>query len=114
MGNLHSVCKALEHVAATDQKIVVTCDPKVIRLTDRVILPGVGVIHDCMAEIIHKGVDDVIREVVASEKPLLGICVGMQVMLDYSEENGGVDCLGLMSGNVKLLTKALKMLRAND
>lgn len=108
MGNLHSVSKALGHVAAPGQKMVVTCDPKVIKRADRVVLPGVGAIRDCMAEIIHKGVDGVVREVVASERPLLGICVGMQVMLDHSEENGGVDCLGLMSGNVKFFGKDLK------
>ncbi|UYM18442.1 imidazole glycerol phosphate synthase subunit HisH [Endozoicomonas euniceicola] len=108
MGNLHSASKALEHVAGRDTRVVVTCDPQTIQQADRVVLPGVGAIRDCMAEIRHKGVDDVVREVVASERPLLGICVGMQVMLDHSEENGGVECLGVMSGNVKFFGRDLK------
>ena len=108
MGNLHSASKALEHVAGRDTRIVVTCDPKTVLQADRVVLPGVGAIRDCMAEIRHKGVDDVVREVVASERPLLGICVGMQVMLDHSEENGGVECLGVMSGSVKFFGRGLK------
>lgn len=108
MGNLHSASKALEHVAKRDMKVVVTSDPDIIKQADRVVLPGVGAIRDCMAEIRHKGVDDVVREVIASERPLLGICVGMQVMLERSEENGGVDCLGIIPGHVKFFGRDLK------
>lgn len=108
MGNLHSASKALEHVVDPDTQVLVTADPAIILKADRVVLPGVGAIRDCMAEIRHKGVDDVVREVVASERPLLGICVGMQVMLDRSEENGGVECLGLMPGDVKFFGRDLK------
>ncbi|KEQ11783.1 imidazole glycerol phosphate synthase subunit HisH [Endozoicomonas numazuensis] len=107
MGNLHSASKALEHVASSDTRVKVTSDPKVIQQADHVVLPGVGAIRDCMAEIRAKGVDDVVREVVESQRPLLGICVGMQVMLNHSEENGGVDCLGLMPGRVKFFGKGL-------
>ena len=100
VGNLHSASKALEHVAEPDVKVIVTSDPETILASDRVVLPGVGAIRDCMAEIVHQGVDEVVREVIAT-RPLLGICVGMQVLLDHSEENGGVDCLGILPGDVK-------------
>ena len=108
MGNLHSASKALEQVAGRDTNVIVTSDPDKIRQAHHVVLPGVGAIRDCMAEIRRKGVDDVVREVVASERPLLGICVGMQVLLSHSEENGGVDCIGLIPGQVKLFGRDLK------
>ncbi|CAM3781358.1 imidazole glycerol phosphate synthase subunit HisH [Parendozoicomonas haliclonae] len=106
MGNLHSAAKALEHVAPDGMKVLVTSDADVIRKADRVVLPGVGAIRDCMAEIRRLGVDDLVREVVKT-KPLLGICVGMQVLLDHSEENGGVDCIGLLPGNVRYFGREL-------
>lgn len=100
MGNLHSAAKALEH-ADPAVKVSVTCDPSAILAADRVVLPGVGAMRDCMAEIKRLGVDKVVRDVVESGKPLLGICVGMQSLVDFSEENNGVDCLGIMPGQVK-------------
>ena len=99
MGNLHSVAKAFEHVAP-DAQIRVTSNAAEILSADRVVLPGVGAIRDCMAEIRRLGVDVLVKQV-AAEKPLLGICVGMQAMLQRSEENGGVDCIGLFAGEVK-------------
>jgi len=99
MGNLHSASKALEHVSQNTQ-VLVTSDPELILKADHVVLPGVGAMRDCMAEIKRLGVDQVVAEV-AKTKPLLGICVGMQALLDHSEENGGVDCLGHFAGNVK-------------
>ncbi|EZQ19487.1 imidazole glycerol phosphate synthase subunit HisH [Pseudomonas sp. G11-1] len=98
MGNLHSVAKALEHVGA--RQIIVTSDAQQILDADRVVLPGVGAIRDCINELRQLGLDQVVRQV-ASEKPLLGICVGMQMLLQRSEENGGVDALGLFPGTVK-------------
>jgi len=98
MGNLHSVGKALEHVGA--QAVDITSDPDVILAADRVILPGVGAIRDCVSELRKLGLDRVVRQV-AGEKPLLGICVGMQMLLERSEENGGVDALGLFPGEVR-------------
>lgn|SRR5690554_2167397 len=98
MGNLHSVAKALEHVGA--RQIIVTSDAQQILDADRVVLPGVGAIRDCIYELRQLGLDQVVRQV-ASEKPLLGICVGMQMLLQRSEENGGVDALGLFPGTVK-------------
>ncbi|MCW8839970.1 MAG: imidazole glycerol phosphate synthase subunit HisH [Gammaproteobacteria bacterium] len=98
MGNLHSVAKALEHTGRVDE-IRVTHDAEQIRSADRVVLPGVGAIRDCMAEIRRLGLDEVIAEVVKS-KPFLGVCVGMQALMDVSEENGGTECLGILPGRV--------------
>ena len=99
MGNLHSAHGALQTVAP-DTKVVVTSDADVIRKADHVVLPGVGAIRDCMAEIRRQEIDQVVAEVRKS-KPLLGICVGLQAMMERSEENGGVDGLGLFRGQVK-------------
>lgn len=100
MGNLHSVASALSHVAP-EQQVVVTADPAVVAAADRVIFPGVGAIRDCMAEIKRLNFDKLLREQIATGKPVLGICVGMQALMDHSEENGGVDCIGILPGKVK-------------
>jgi imidazole glycerol-phosphate synthase subunit HisH len=100
MGNLHSVKSALEHVAP-EQTVVVTSDPAVVAAADRVIFPGVGAIRDCMAEIKRLGFDKLLREQIATGKPVLGICVGMQALMDHSEENNGVDCIGILPGKVR-------------
>ena len=63
-------------------------------------MPGVGAIRDCVGEIKQQGIDQVVAEV-AKTKPLLGICVGLQAMMSHSQENGGVDCLDMFSGEVK-------------
>lgn len=99
MGNLHSASKAVEHVAP-DMQVHVTSDHALIREADRVILPGVGAMRDCMAEIRRQGVDVLVREL-ASDRPLLGICVGMQTLMDHSEENEGVDGIGLFPSPVR-------------
>jgi len=99
MGNLHSVSKAIEHVAP-NANVLVTSNVEQIREADRVILPGVGAMRDCMAEIKRLGFDKLAREV-STDRPFLGICVGMQALMDHSEENDGVDCIGLFSGNVR-------------
>ena len=99
MGNLHSVAKALSKVAGSS-RVDVTYDPKRILAADRVVLPGVGAIRDCVAEIKRLGLDEVVREVVAS-KPLLGVCVGMQVLMEFSAENDGTECLGILPGRVE-------------
>ncbi len=105
MGNLHSVAKALEHVA-DGQQVIVTHEPERIRAADRVVLPGVGAIRDCMAEMARQGVIDVIHEVVRS-KPFLGVCVGMQALMDFSAENGGTSCLGVLPGRVEYFGDSL-------
>ena len=103
MGNLHSVSKAVEFVAREadlDVQVDVTSDPETIRQADRIIFPGVGAIRDCMAEIRRLGLDEIVAEV-SQVKPVLAICVGFQALMDFSEENDGVDCLGLVRGTVK-------------
>ncbi len=99
MGNLHSARKAVEHVAP-DVRVLVTGNADQIREADRVILPGVGAIRDCMAEIRRLGVDELVREV-SVDRPFLGICVGMQAIMSRSEENGGVDCINLFDSQVR-------------
>jgi glutamine amidotransferase len=100
MGNLHSVASALSHVAP-EQNVVVTSDPAVVAAADRVIFPGVGAIRDCMSEIKRLGFDKLLREQIATGKPVLAICVGLQALMDHSEENNGVDCIGILPGKVR-------------
>ena len=100
MGNLHSVGKALERVCPA-AKISVSADAATIAAADRVVFPGVGAIRDCMAEIQRLGLDAVVADAIR-QKPVLAICVGMQALMQTSEENDGVDCLGLLPGRVKL------------
>jgi glutamine amidotransferase len=99
MGNLHSVAKALEHVG-NGQRVQVTSRPADLLDADRVVFPGVGAIRDCMAELARLGLDATLRDI-AGRKPLLAICVGMQALLRRSEENDGIDCLGLFEGEVR-------------
>ena len=99
MGNLHSVGKAIETVAPEVQ-VSITDQRDKVRAADHVILPGVGAMRDCMAEIRRLGVDDWVREAV-QEKPLLGICVGMQALMANSEENQGVEGIGLLPNTVR-------------
>ena len=98
MGNLHSVAKALEHVQPGIE-VRVTADLQQILSADRVILPGVGAIRDCMGEIRRLKVDQVVQQVIDSGKPFLAICVGIQSLMAHSEENDGVDCLDYFDGN---------------
>ena len=99
MGNLHSVAKALEHVAPS-ALVSVTSDPQVVENADRVVFPGVGAIRDCMHEIQRLNIGEVVKKAIQA-KPVLAICVGMQALMESSEENGGIDCLNIMSGQVK-------------
>jgi len=103
MGNLHSVAKALEHACKslqTSTKITVTHDHDTILAADHVVLPGVGAMRDCMGEIKRLGVDNTVREVINAGTPFLGVCVGMQALLQNSDENGGTECLGIFDGQV--------------
>ena len=99
MGNLHSVASALEHVGASE--VVVSHEPQTILDADRVVFPGVGGIRDCMGAIRHLGCDQLLDQVLkVDRKPVLAICVGMQALMSHSEENGGVDCLDVLPGQV--------------
>lgn len=96
-GNLTSVSLALSHVGVSH---VVTRDPDVIRDADRVVFPGVGAAGSAMENIREAGIDQALVEAARSGKPLLGICIGCQILLERSEEDGGVACLGLLPGTV--------------
>jgi glutamine amidotransferase len=100
MGNLHSVAKALAHVEPAAE-VQVTADPELIRAADRVVFPGVGAIRDCMGEIRRLELVPVLHAAAASGRPMLAICVGLQALMDHSEENDGVDCLGVLPGRVR-------------
>ncbi len=100
MGNLRSVVKALEHVAGKNHEVVLTSAPDVVNKADRVVFPGQGAAGDCMRAIDEYGLRDTIIEA-AENRPFLGICMGMQVLIEYSEENQGTDCLGYYSGKAR-------------
>lgn len=106
MGNLHSVASAL-HKVGNGVTVQVTDNPDTILAADRVIFPGVGAIRDCMAELKARGLDELVQEVSAT-KPMLGICVGMQALMESSEENGGVACLDVLPGKVKFFGADLR------
>ena len=97
MGNVLSVQRGLEHCGAT---VSVTADIDEIMSASRVLLPGVGAFANGMAEITRLGLDVVVHDVAKKGTPLLGICLGMQMLLDESEEFGSAKGLGLISGNV--------------
>ena len=97
MGNLRSVQKALEVVGA---RAVVTHDSGVILKADSVVLPGVGAFKDCMANLEHLKLIEPIRKFIDSGKPFLGICLGLQVLFEESEEYGPVSGLGILPGKV--------------
>ncbi len=99
MGNLRSVAKALEHVDDR-ARVVITHEPEQILRADRVVFPGQGAIRDCMSELQRLELRDVILEV-ARSKPFLGVCLGLQALLEFSDENGGVAGLGLLPGRVR-------------
>lgn len=97
MGNLLSVRRGLEHCGAS---VEVSSDPEVIHNAARVVLPGVGAFADAMAELQRLQLDEVVREVARRGTPLLGICLGMQLLLDESQEFGHAAGLGLIPGEV--------------
>jgi glutamine amidotransferase len=106
MGNLRSVDKALEHVARSGQEVRITSDAEEIAAADRVVFPGQGAARDCMRELEQRNLIEPVRQA-ASEKPFLGICMGLQVLMTHSEENEGVDCMGLYPGEVRFFGKVL-------
>ena len=105
IGNLRSAEKALEHVGAD---AVLTADPSVVARADAVVLPGVGAFGRCREALADTGLDEVALEAVASGRPFLGICVGMQLLYDGSEESPGVTGLGVLPGMVRRLPGGVK------
>ena len=103
MGNLRSVSQAMQAAAqGTDWQVLVTSNPDAVRAASRIVLPGQGAMPDCMAELRASGLHASVLEAAAS-KPLFGVCVGMQMLLDHSAEGpaGGTACLGLIPGEVR-------------
>jgi imidazole glycerol-phosphate synthase subunit HisH len=100
MGNRRSVEKAFEHVGARPS---LTAAPEAIRAADAVVLPGVGAFPEAMRRLRAGGLDAVLRERVAAGVPLLGICLGMQLLFERSDEHEGADGLGLLPGTVTAL-----------
>jgi glutamine amidotransferase len=98
MGNLRSVAKAIEHVAP-QAAVRVSADPQVVAAADRVVVPGQGAMPDCMRELEARGLREAVIRA-AREKPFLGICIGLQMLFDSSEE-GNVAGLGLFPGKVR-------------
>jgi len=100
MSNLHSVTSALNAVS-NDRQIIEVCQrAEDIDNADRVVFPGQGAAADCMKQIQACALVPVLKKA-AQEKPFLGICMGMQVLMEHSEENGGTSCLGMVSGSVR-------------
>jgi imidazole glycerol-phosphate synthase subunit HisH len=107
MGNLRSVVKALEHEAPPGTRVLLTESPDEVLSAERVVFPGQGAARDCMAALTARGLDRVLRDV-ALDRPFLGICMGIQVLVDYSEENGGTRCLGILPGRVRFFGEDLR------
>ena len=99
MGNLRSVVNALEAVGDKRDRVLLTSDPQQLGQADRVVFPGQGAAGDCMRAIDEYGLREAIISAAAS-RPFLGICMGMQVLVDFSEENQGTECLGVFAGKV--------------
>lgn len=104
MGNLRSVAQAVLHAAAdTRINTIITSDPQAVRQAQRVVLPGQGAMGDCMAALQASGLHEAVLQAAAS-KPLFGVCVGMQMLLEHSTEGRGPEgtaCLGLIPGEVR-------------
>jgi imidazole glycerol-phosphate synthase subunit HisH len=111
MGNLRSVSQAVKAAAVgSGFEIVITQSPELVRAAERIVLPGQGAMRDCMGELKASGLMDSLLEA-AKNKPLFGVCVGMQMLLDHSAEGdstGGTPSLGLITGEVVKFDLALQ------
>ena len=104
MGNLRSVSKAIEHVAPNAQ-VRVTDDPSIVRSAERVVFPGQGAMPDCMRELRARGLYEAVIDA-ARDKPFLGICIGLQMLFEHSEE-GDTPGLSVLPGRVQRFAHAL-------
>ena len=98
MGNIFSVCSALRKIG---YDFVLTCDRQEILKSDRIILPGVGAFEKAMFRLKNLNLDSIIKDYVNTGNPMLGICIGMQVMMTQGEEGNGAQGLNIFEGNVK-------------
>lgn len=106
MGNLGSVAKAFTKVGCEAR---ITDDPGVVAGADAVVLPGVGAFDDCMANLVNRGLDVAVKEAVDLGKPFLGICLGLQMLFEASEEGGKQPGLGIIPGKIVRFTHDLKI-----
>ena len=105
-GNLRSVVKAFEHEGAS---VTLTGDPAVARAAERLVLPGQGHFGQCAGRLEESGLGDAVREVVAAERPFVGICVGMQLLYEGSDEAPEVPGLALLEGRVQRIPTELHL-----
>ena len=106
VGNLHSVKKAFAYIG---QEAVISSDLAVIRRADHLILPGVGAFHDARLRLRESGMEDAAREAIKAGKPVLGVCLGMQLLYESSLENGEHPGMGILPGRVVPFTGPLKV-----
>ena len=106
MGNLRSVAKALEAAGA---EVQIGADPAAISASDKLCVPGQGIFGRCVTNLRDASLDEVIGGWIADGRPYLGICLGMQVLFDTSEEHGPIPGLGLLSGAVKKLGPGVRI-----
>ncbi len=97
-GNLTSVELALKHVGG---KPNITREPADVARAERVVFPGVGSAASCMHNLRRRGLDKALRQALEAGKPVLAICIGLQLLFEHSAEDGGADCLGVLPGEVK-------------
>ncbi len=105
--NLRSVSKALEYVADAGTRILVSDNAQEILAADKIVFPGQGAMGQCMQALVEKDLQGLIAESIA-HKPFLGICLGLQSLMDFSDENGGTDGLGIVGGKVRRFQENLK------
>jgi glutamine amidotransferase len=104
MGNLRSVARAFERIG---HEVRLTSRADEVRASDRVVLPGVGSARDAMTALCANGLDDALRDHIAAGRPYLGICLGLQVLLDEADEGGVGPCLGVIPGRVERFPDSL-------
>ncbi|RME34091.1 MAG: imidazole glycerol phosphate synthase subunit HisH [Gammaproteobacteria bacterium] len=107
VSNLRSVERALTHVAGTGASVRLAASPEDLRGADRIVFPGQGAIGDCMRHMRERGLDQALLEAVR-ERPFLGLCLGLQSLLDFSEEDGGTPGFGLFPGKVVRFPAGMK------
>jgi len=106
MGNLFSVKKALEHIGAS---ATITASSDVLAKAEKIILPGVGAFGDAMRELEKRGLAEPLKRIAQIGKPFLGICLGLQVLFEKSEESPGIPGLGILPGEVKHFVTDMKV-----
>lgn len=107
MGNLRSVCKAIEHVGDGSTRVKIVSDPDGVRRADRIVFPGQGAIGGCVRALQQYELLDALEDAMR-KKPFLGVCLGLQVLYDSSEEGGGTRGLGVFPGAVRRFPSGLR------